>query len=127
MTGLTLPAEASVELSKELDLDIETAPAEHTNPNFTVAVADPDILSAEVSGGKLHITPVAPGETEVELTSAQPQGPKASVKVTVTDDTDSISEITATGAAETFDLLGRRVAAGARGLMISNGKVILKK
>lgn len=127
IADIKLPAEAATELSKELDIDFEVTPAEHINPNFTVNVADPAILSAEINDGKLHLSPKAIGATDVELISAQPDGPKASVKVTVKDDTISLTEISAEKDSETYDLLGRKISSNARGLQIKNGKIILKK
>ena len=127
ITELKLPSEAAVEINQELDLAPEVTPAEKINPNFTVTVADPDILSAEMKEGKLHITPLSVGETDVELSSPQPGAPKATVKVSVKGLTDSLTEITTETPDTAYDLLGRKVSTNARGLQIINGKIILKK
>lgn len=127
VSNIKLPSEASTDLSKDLDLDFEVSPAEHINPNFTVEVANPSILSAEIKDGKLHISPKTIGETDVDIIAAQPDGRKASVRVSVKDDTISLTEISAEKPSETFDLLGRKISSDTRGLQIKNGKIILKK
>ncbi len=83
ISELKLPAEAVAMKGVKSQIPLEVTPAANYNPNFTVAVADESILTAEVVSGKIVVTPKAEGATTVTVSSAQPGVTPASTTVKV--------------------------------------------
>lgn len=72
ISEIKLPEETVCPAGMLKEVGIESDPAENCNPNFSVKVADPSVLDAEVVDGKIVLNPKAQGETSVTLISAQP-------------------------------------------------------
>ncbi|MBO5187334.1 MAG: BspA family leucine-rich repeat surface protein [Prevotella sp.] len=101
----------------------------YTKKKFTKAEADRDIYYGWSAGNFVSIGEGAtlnPGRAYLKLSQAS--GAKNILNAVFDDETTGISEVntTADDNAPAYDLMGRRVGAGYKGIVIKNGKKILK-
>lgn len=120
-TAIILPTEETVKIGASVDLTATVEPEDAEEVELTWTSSDEAIATVDDKG---TVTGIAPGEATITVSCGELS---ASCLVTVTDTNVMISEIGVKAAAERFDLMGRRTATDAKGLMIvRQGNKIVK-